>query len=99
MISGQASTNLLKSPVARLGENTATCCLEDLHGGRRVVLSYHRDLTAEILEQGAVIRGLAALDRRVIRVMGDCEEAVHGSHRLIYSRENRFLERAELISS
>ena len=63
------------------------------------MLSYHRDLTAEILEQSSVIRGLATLDRRVIRVMGDREETVQGSHRLIYSRENLFLERAELISS
>jgi len=54
------------------------------------MLSYHRDLTADILEQSTVIRGLAALDCRVIRVMGDCEQAIDGSHHIIIRVKNDF---------
>ncbi len=47
------------------------------------MLSYHRDLPTEILEKSVVVCGFAALDRRVIRVMGDCEEAIEALHRKI----------------
>ena len=55
------------------------------------MLSYHRDLTADILEQSAVFRGLAALDCRVIRVMGDREQAIDGFHLTIIIIRSRVL--------
>ena len=55
------------------------------------MLSYHRDLTADILEQSTVVRGLAALDCRVIRVMGDCEQAIDRFHLTIIIIRSRVL--------
>ena len=54
------------------------------------MLSYHRDLPTEILEKSAVVRGLAALDRRVVCVVRDRKKAVGGSHHMIIRVKNDF---------